>query len=167
MKDANIILLFKKGDKDDLKNYRPISLLSIIYKLFTQILVKRLETILNTAQPIEQAGFRSGYSTMDNIQVLQQVIERCNEYELPLCLAFVDYEKAFDSIKLSSLFDAIEKQSIEPSYINLLRSIYTNATATISINDTPITIKLEKDVHQADTISPKLFKTLCRSERKI
>ena len=90
---------------------------------------------------------------MDNIQVLQQVIERCNEYELPLCLAFVDYEKAFDSIKLSSLFDAIEKQGIEPSYINLLRSIYTNATATISINDTPITIKLEKGVRQGDTIS--------------
>ena len=76
---------------------------------------------------------------------------------MPLCLAFVDYEKAFDSIKLSSLFDAIEKQGIEPSYINLLRSIYTNATATININDTPITIKLEKCICQGYTISPKLF----------
>ena len=81
---------------------------------------------------------------MDNIKVLQQLIDRCNEYELSLCLAFVGYKKAFDSIKLSSLFDAIEKQSIEPSYINLLRSIYTNATATIGIYDTPVTIKLEK-----------------------
>ena len=110
----------------------PISLLSVIYKLFTRILVKLLETAFDAAQPTEQTGFRSVYSTMDNIQVLQQVKERCNEYELPLCLAFVNYEKAFDSIKLSSLFDSIEKQGIEPSYINLLRSIYTNATATIS-----------------------------------
>ena len=76
---------------------------------------------------------------------------------MPLCLAFVDYQKAFDSIKLSSLFDAIKKQGIESSYINLLRSIYTNAAATISINDTPITIKLKKGVRQGDTISPKLF----------
>ena len=65
---------------------------------------------------------------------------------MPLCLAFVDYKKAFDSIKLSSFFDAIEKQGIEPSYINLLRSIYTNATTIISINDTPVTIKLEKGI---------------------
>ena len=83
---------------------------------------------------------------MDNIQVLQQVIERCNEYELPLCLAFVDYEKAFDSIKLSSLFDAIEKQGIEPLDINWLTSICTNATATISINDTPITINYPRTI---------------------
>ena len=116
-----------------------------------------LETTLDTAQPIEQAGFRSGYSTLDNIQILQHVIERCNEFELPLCLAFVDYEKAFASIKLSSLFDAIEKQGIEPLYINLHRSIYTHATTTISINDTPITIKLEKGAPQGNTISPKLF----------
>ena len=79
------------------------------------------------------------------MQVLQQVMERCNEYELPLCLAFVAYEKAFETIKLSSLFDVFKKQGSEPSDINLLRSIYTNATATISINDTPSTIKLEKD----------------------
>ena len=85
------------------------------------------------------------------------LIERCNEYELSLCLAFVDYEKAFDSIRLASLFDAIEKQGIELSYINLLRSIYTNAAATISINDTPITIKLEKGISQGSTIFPKLF----------
>ena len=58
---------------------------------------------------------------MDNIQVLQQIIERCNEYELPLCLAFLDYEKAFDFINLSSLFDAIEEQGIEPLNINRLR----------------------------------------------
>ena len=58
---------------------------------------------------------------MDNIQVLQQIIERCNEYELPLCLAFFDYEKPFDFINLSSLFDAIEKQAIEPLNINRLR----------------------------------------------
>ena len=62
-------MLFKKGSKDNLKNYRPISLLSVIYKLFTRILVKRLETTLDAAQPTEQVGFKSGYSTMDNIHL--------------------------------------------------------------------------------------------------
>ena len=68
--DAKVIILHKKGEHENLKNYRPISLLSLIYKAFTKIIVKRLETTLDYTQPKEQAGFRSGYSTMDNIQVV-------------------------------------------------------------------------------------------------
>ena len=60
---------------------------------------------------------------MDNIQVLQQVIERCNEYEIPLCLAFIDFEKAFGCIKLSTIFEALQKHGIEEPYVSLLKSI--------------------------------------------
>ena len=56
-KDAKVTVLHKKGDQEDLKNYEPISLLSIIYKLITKIITKRLETTLDHAQPIEQAEF--------------------------------------------------------------------------------------------------------------
>ncbi|CAF4695383.1 unnamed protein product, partial [Rotaria sp. Silwood2] len=76
-KNAKVIILHKKGDQEDLKNYRPISLLSIIYKLLTKIITKRLEKTLDYAQPTEQAQFRNEYSTVDNIQVVQQIIERC------------------------------------------------------------------------------------------
>ena len=98
-KTSNMILIHKKGDNRNLKNYRPISLLSNVYKLFTKIMTKRLEKQLDENQPIEQAGFRSGYSTIDHIHTLNQLREKCSEYQKPLCLAFVDYEKAFDSIE--------------------------------------------------------------------
>ena len=148
--------MHKKGDQEDLKNYGPISLLSIIYKLLTKI-TKRLETTLDRAQPIEQAGFRRGYSTIDNIQVVQQVIERCGEYEIPLCLAFIDFEKAFDSIKLETIFEALRRGRIEEPYINLLEEIYTDATATFNINNNTVEIDIKKGVRQGGTISPKLF----------
>ena len=150
-KDAKVIILHKKGHQEDLKNYRPINLLPIIYK--------RLETTLDYAQPKEQAGIRSGYSTMDNIQGVQQVIEWCNEYEMPLCLTFIDFEKTFDCIKLSAIFEALQRQGIEEPYISLLKSIYTDATATIHINDDVVTINVKKGMRQGDTISPKLFST--------
>lgn len=97
--NAVIILLFKKGDKQRLENYRPISLVPQIYKLLTKIINNRLVNKLDNYQPPEQAGFRSGYSTQDHLQVMRNLIEKSKEYNLPLCLAFIDFEKAFDSIE--------------------------------------------------------------------
>ena len=87
-KEAKVIILFKKGDG---KDYRPISLLAHTYKLFTRLLQSRIEDILDNNQPREQAVFRKYYSTRDHLQALNQVIEKCNEYNKTLCVGFVDY----------------------------------------------------------------------------
>ena len=62
--------------------------------------MKRLEKTLNKNQPQEQAAFKSRYSTIDHIHVVNQLKEKCREYNIPLCIALIDYEKAFDSFKL-------------------------------------------------------------------
>ena len=95
----------KKGNTSDIKNYRPISLLPIMYKVFSNILLQRMIRTLDFHQPREQAGFRSGYSMIDHLQVVNQLQEKANEYNMPLCFAFVDYEKAFDSIEFEPLFE--------------------------------------------------------------
>ena len=93
-KNAKMTIIFKKGNKKDLKNYRPICLLSNIYKVLTKVVTKRLEKTLDENQPREQAGFRSGYLTTDHIHIVNQLKEKCKEFNIPLCIAFVDYEKA-------------------------------------------------------------------------
>ena len=92
--NAVIILLHKKGDRTNLSNYRPISLLDCTYKLFSKIVNNRITRItLDKNQPIEQAGFRRGYSTIDHLQTINQLIEKTNEYQKPLAIAFIDYIK--------------------------------------------------------------------------
>ena len=97
-KNAKMMIMFKKGNKKDFKNYRPICLLSNIYKVLTKVLTKRLEKTLDEKQLREQDEFRSGYSTTGHTHVVNQQKEMCREYNIPLCIAFVDYEKAFDSV---------------------------------------------------------------------
>ena len=69
-KNVKMMIIFKKGNKKD-KNYRPICLLSNIYKVLTKVLTKTLEKTLDETQAREQAGFRSGYSTTDHDVVNQ------------------------------------------------------------------------------------------------
>jgi hypothetical protein len=95
-----VVLFFKKGDKRLLKNYRPIALLSHIYKLFLRVIPNRLAQRLDEFQPPKLAGFRSGYGTIVNIHTVRQIIQKTDKYSQPMCLALVDYEKAFDSVEI-------------------------------------------------------------------
>ena len=115
---------------------------------------------LDQHQPREQAGFRSGFSTIDHIQVISQLQEKADEYKIPLCFAFVDYEKAFDSIEFNPLFESLENQGVEAAYVTLLRDVYNGATSTLKLHRDSDKIKLQRGVRQGDNISPKLF-TAC------
>lgn len=71
-----MVLLHKKGDYSKLENYRPISLLPQIYKLFTRIIATRVTAKLDFAQPLEQASFRKGFSTNDHLLVMKMLLEK-------------------------------------------------------------------------------------------
>ena len=126
-KEANMVIFFKKGNRKCIKDYRPICFqskyLSNMYKLFTKIIKTRLEKKLDENQPREQAGFRSKYSTTDHIHAINQLKEKCREYNIPLCVAFVDYEKAFDSVQTQAILTSLQEQGIEDVYIEILKDI--------------------------------------------
>ena len=103
----------------DIKNYKPANLLSHIYTIFTRLFQTTIERTLTEDQPREQAGFRKGYSTLDHLQALNQMIEKSNEYNLPLTIGFVDYKKAFDTVEHFAIFEALRKTSINETYIKI------------------------------------------------
>ena len=89
-----------KGDPTLLENYRPITILSCMGKLFTAILNSRLNNYVeeNNLLNETQAGFRSSYSTADNIFVIHALTEYLRVKKMKLYCAFIDFQKAFDSI---------------------------------------------------------------------
>jgi hypothetical protein len=91
--------LYNEGDRLDCTNYRPITLLNVVYKIFTIILNQRLVDIIETESGNNQSGFRPNRSTVDNIYIVRQIIEKCYEYNIDIHNIFIDYTHAFDSKK--------------------------------------------------------------------
>ncbi|EYC43943.1 hypothetical protein Y032_0476g2139 [Ancylostoma ceylanicum] len=171
-KTSRTVLLYKKGDPQDIGNYRPICLLSEAYKLFTRVILNRIERTLDEGQPCEQAGFRKGFTTIDHIHTVTKLIEVSREYKMPLCLTlievsreykillcltFIDLKKAFDTIETEAVLEALGNQGVPTQYIRIFRGLYSNFTTRISPFYDDITIDVRRGVRQGDTVSPKLF----------
>ena len=106
LRDSKIITLYKnKGDRCDCNNYRGISLLAIVGKVFARVVLSRLQVLGERVYPESQCGFRSRRSTIDMVFSLRQLQEKCQEQNQPLFLAFIDLTKAFDLVSRKGLFD--------------------------------------------------------------
>ncbi|KAK6737462.1 hypothetical protein RB195_019893 [Necator americanus] len=149
-KTSRTVLIHKKGDREDLRNYRPICLLSVLYKYSPDILT-RISGTLDEAQPQEQAGFQ-GFSCLDHIQTVSRVIEVCRKYRLPLVLTFVDHEKAFDSVETNAILSALVDQGVDASYVRTLAKCYERCTTRIQLFHRPLTIPIGKGGNDAQRI---------------
>ena len=99
---ANVTPIFKKGDKQLIKNYRPISFLTICSKIFEKIIFKNLDSYLNTNNLLttNQSGFRPGDSTTNQLLYLVNEIHQAfeNPRSLEVRAVFLDISKAFDKV---------------------------------------------------------------------
>uniref|UniRef100_A0AAR5Q9X3 Reverse transcriptase domain-containing protein n=1 Tax=Dendroctonus ponderosae TaxID=77166 RepID=A0AAR5Q9X3_DENPD len=151
--NAVIIIMHKKGDVTDLRNYRPISLLSHVYKLLMAVITKRLTNKLDSYyQPCEQAGFRSGYSTNNHLQVIKYLIEKCVEYNKPLVLIFVDYKKAFDTVDQHKMLLALADCPIYHRYIALRKNVYDTAAAHVRHHANADKFYINRGIPQGDPV---------------
>ncbi|VDO16914.1 unnamed protein product [Brugia timori] len=154
---TEIILLHKKGSRCDLNNYRPISLTSNLSKIFCKLIKNRIYNTLDSHQPIDQAGFRKNFSTIDHIFTLNQILEKSREYNMPLCLMFIDFNKAFDSVKHYAVWEALTNQGVGREVVEVLKNMYRSSKAYVKLDKEGEEFKVQKGVKQGDPLSPNLF----------
>ena len=159
MRDTKIVTLYKnKGERSDCNNYRGISLLSIVGKVYARVLLVRLQKLAERVYPESQCGFRAGRSTIDMIFSLRQLQEKCREQNMPLYLAFVDLTKAFDTVSRDGLYLALSKIGCPPKLLSLIRSFHQNMKGTVQFDGNlsePFVIC--NGVKQGCVLAPTLF----------
>jgi len=102
-----IVPIHKKGDKTDCNNYRGISLLSITYKILSNILLSRLIPYAEEVIGDHQCGFRRNMSTTDHIFYIRQILEKKRECNEAVHQLFIDFKKAHDSVRREVLYTRI------------------------------------------------------------
>jgi hypothetical protein len=153
-----ICLLYKKGDRLDWTNYRPITLLNVAYKIFAFIINQRLVNIIETELGVYQSGFRPKRSTNDNIFMIRQTIDKCYEYNIDIHNIFIDYTHVFDSTKRNKTLDSLIQNKISSKLIILIKLTLVNTTAKAKVNNAyTAEFKVENGVKQGDSLSPTLF----------
>ena len=158
-KQAMIILIAKEGkDLLQIKNYRPISLLNVDYKILSKVLALRITKVLNEVILEDQLGFMKGRNIGEAIRIIDDMIFHTSHFDLPGFLVAIDFEKAFDSVAHSFVQEVLSFFGFGPSFRKWVDILYNNALSCV-FNGGKSTgyFKIEKGVRQGDPLSPYLF----------
>ena len=153
--------IFKnKGDAFEAKNYRPITLLSCMGKLFTSIIKNRLQAYSDKHDIINeyQAGFRPEHSTIDNIFALHALIEILHHSKRKLFCGFIDLKGAFDTVWRGGLWAKLVKYNIRGKCLTLIKNMYDGIKSSVRVNGvTSNSFPCNIGVRQGESLSPILF----------
>ena len=131
-----IVPIYKrKGNKNDPNNYRGITLLSCLGKFFNSILNNRLKKVSDLLLLENQAGFRPGYSTFDHAFTLYTIINLYKRMNKPLFMAFIDYQKAFDTIWRTGLWLKLINMGIHGRFLKIIKNMYEKSKSCVLLND--------------------------------
>lgn len=160
-KEGVIITLPKKGDLSECRNWRGITLLNTIQKIVALVILDRISPTIESALRNEQSGFRPNRSCVDHINTLRIIVEQSAEFNSPIFLTFVDFERAFDTINRDAIWSALHNIGIPDQIISLIKEIYRDAPCKARFkgqDSRPFYINT--GVRQGCTLSPVLFLTV-------
>lgn len=160
LKKALVHPIHKSGDKQNLQNYRPISVLSSLSKILERIMNKRLKGYLesNNLLSDRQYGFRNSRSTDNAVHDLTNYIAESLDKKQKCLAIFLDLAKAFDTVSLSGLCIKLEKLGIRGNQLKLFQSYLSNRTQCTRVGElTSSEIPVLYGVPQGSILGPTLF----------
>ena len=157
-RDAQIVPIPKKGDLRSCDNWRGISLLDVVGKIFARIIQDRLEPLAEEVLPESQCGFRRGRGCVDMVFSARQLIEKAIEHESELFVLFVDLRKAYDSVPRSALWMVLEKFGVPPRMVRIIKSLHNGMLASVRVRGgVSESFVVSNGLRQGCALAPMLF----------
>src|SRR3984885_7608136 len=158
---AIIVPIHKKKDRRECSNYRGISLLSIPGKVYTRVLQQRMRRYIEEVIAEEQAGFRTGRGTIDQLFVIRQLAEKYTEKNKIVYNNFIDFRQAFDSVWQKGLWQVLRNYGIPEELVLLLEDLYSKSMSAVRV-DGELTewFRVTVGARQGCGLSPYLFNLL-------
>ena len=119
-RNGAVVCISRKGNLTECDNWRGVSLPSIPGKIYCQVILNRMRDAVDKELREQQAGFRPKRCCAEQIFTLRRIIEKCNEFQTPLAIRFIDFTKAFDSIHRPSLWNIMRTYGIPPTVISAI-----------------------------------------------
>ena len=160
MKIAKVIPIFKKGDKQEVNNYRPISLLTGISKILERIIYTRLINFLQINDIFSnfQFGFRKKHSTSHALLTFIEKVTQAIDNHSHMLGIFLDFSKAFDTIDHKILLKKVYNYGIRGKALEWFRSYLSDRQQYVCVNDAKSnTLNIECGVPQGSILGPLLF----------
>lgn len=160
LKISKVIPIFKRGSSLEVFNYRPISLLSNIEKIFEKLMYSRLISFIDNHNIIfsRQFGFRKSHSTIHAVLDIVERIRKCLDKGDIACGIFVDLQKAFDTVDHSILLCKLKHYGIRGVALNWFQSYLSSRFQFTSVRNSDSELKsITHGVPQGSVLGPLLF----------
>nr|GEY93480.1 putative RNA-directed DNA polymerase, eukaryota, reverse transcriptase zinc-binding domain protein [Tanacetum cinerariifolium] len=155
---AIITLIPKVSNPLFIKDYRPISLIGLHYKIVAKIISNRLSKVVDSIISPEQSAFISGQQILDGPLILSEIIDWYKKRKKKLVLFKVDFEKAFDYVSWKYLDYMLHKLGFGSRWRTWINNCLMSARTSILINESPTSeFSLKRGLRQGDHLSPFLF----------
>lgn len=155
---AALTLLPKKGDLNDIKNWRPVSLLCTNYKLLSTVLANRLSEDLSHVIHPDQTYCVPWRRIFDNISFIRDFLDIGKNLNLNFGLVSIDQEKAFDRVEYTYLWNTLIAFGFNNDFVSMLKVLYNEVESVFKINGELCgPFKVSRGIRQGCALSGMLY----------